>query len=74
LENWNAGHTLLTLSLSGRAGKKYELVVWNPSQVASVQGGRMGGVQSDQAKLMVEFSAGSADVHQDVVLSFVGAK
>lgn len=37
-ESWNAAKTQLTLNLSGRAGARYEMAVWNPSQISSVEG------------------------------------
>ena len=37
-ESWDAGRTQLTLEVSGRAGAHYELNVWNPSQISSVEG------------------------------------
>jgi len=69
---WNSSHTRLTLSLSGLASKRYELSVWNPSQVASVKGGKLETAGPDQAKLIVEFPSANAEsyVHQDVVLNF----
>lgn len=71
-ETWNSSRTKLTLSLSGVAGKAYELLVWNPAQVASVSGGRIGTEVQDLAKLAVEFPPANAGlyVHQDVVLNF----
>jgi len=75
-ETWNASHTQLTLSLSGLTGKTYQLSVWNPSQVASVKGGKLEAAGPDQAKLIVEFPSANAEsyVHQDVVLNFLGPK
>jgi hypothetical protein len=71
-ETWNSSRTQLKLSLSGLTGKKYELFVWNPAQVASVKGAKLGSVAQDLAKLEVEFPSADAEsyVHQDVVLNF----
>jgi hypothetical protein len=71
-ETWNPARTELTLALSGLAGKTYELSIWNPSQVASVRGGKVGAAVQDQAKLVIEFQPASPEsyVHQDVVLNF----
>ncbi len=71
-ETWNSARTQLTLSLSGLAGKTYELFVWNPSQVASVKGAKLGAAGRDSAKLVVEFPSADTEsyVHQDVVLNF----
>jgi hypothetical protein len=72
-ETWNSARTQLTLSLSGLAGKTYELSIWNPSQMASVKGAKLGAADQDLAKLMVEFPPADAEsyVHQEVVLNFV---
>ncbi len=40
-ESWNAARTQLTVELSGRAGSKYELGVWNPGQISSVNGAEL---------------------------------
>jgi hypothetical protein len=71
-EAWNAGRTQLTLSLSGLTGKTYDLFVWNPSQVASVKGAKLGAAAQDEAKLVVAFPSADAEsyVHQDIVLNF----
>ena len=37
-ESWNATKTELTLEVSGLAGSRYELSVWNPGQIATVEG------------------------------------
>jgi glycogen debranching enzyme len=71
-ETWNSARTQLTLSLSGLAGKRYELSIWNPSQVASVKGAKLGAAGQDLAKLVVDFPSADAEsyVHQNVVLNF----
>jgi len=71
-ETWNSARTQLTLSLSGLSGKTYELSIWNPSQVASVKGAKLGAAGQDLAKLVVEFPSADAEsyVHQDIVLNF----
>jgi hypothetical protein len=75
-ETWNSSHTQLTWSLSGVTGKIYELSVWNPAQIASVKGGKLGEVRGDQATLAIEFPPQNPEsyVHQDVVLNFAGSK
>ena len=74
-ETWNPARTELTLGLSGLAGKTYELFIWNPSQIAGLQGGRL--VKNvDQATLVVSFPPANPEsyVHQNVVLSFAGVR
>jgi glycogen debranching enzyme len=75
-ETWNSSHTQLTLSLSGLAGKRYELSVWNPAQIASMKGGKLGEARQDEAALVIEFPPQNPEsyVHQDVVLNFAGSK
>ena len=67
-ESWNDSRDQLTLNLSGVAGKQYELSVWNPSQVATVNGG----VLTKAGKLQVQMPGGPEGtyVHQKVVLHF----
>jgi len=72
-QTWSPDHTRMVLSLSGIAGRQYELSVWNPSQIASVTGGKLVDSHADQASLSVEFPAGSGGsdyVQQDVSLNF----
>lgn len=37
-QSWNEKRNQLTLEASGLAGERYELAVWNPSQISSVEG------------------------------------
>jgi glycogen debranching enzyme len=67
-ESWNPARTQLTLDLSGTAGSRYELGVWNPAQISSVDGA----VLSKEGKLQVQIPGGAADVylHHKVVIHF----
>jgi glycogen debranching enzyme len=40
-EFWNSAKTQLTLNVSGLQSKEYELNVWNPGEISSVQGARL---------------------------------
>jgi len=75
-ESWNPTHTQLSLALSGLAGKRYDLSVWNPSQIASVRGGKLKNGTQDQGDLTVEFPSANAGsyVRQDLVISFANAR
>lgn len=75
-ELWNPTHTQLSLALSGLAGKRYDLSVWNPSQIVSVRGGKLNNGTQDQGDLTVEFPSANAGsyVQQDLVVSFARAK
>ncbi len=67
-ETWNASRNLLTLEISGAEGRRYEMSVWNPAQVASVEGAYL-----DKAgKLEIQMPQGTPEsyVPQKVVLHF----
>jgi hypothetical protein len=40
-ESWTGARDRLTLEVSGTPGKRYELAVWNPGEIASVDGARL---------------------------------
>jgi hypothetical protein len=67
-ESWNASRNQLTLAVSGLSGHEYELSVWNPNQVSSVEGASL----TKTAKLEIQIPQGAADSYapQKVVLHF----
>jgi len=67
-ESWNASRNQLTLNVSGLEGHRYELGVWNSSQVSSVDGA----VLSKLGKLEIQMPQGPADsyVSQKVTIHF----
>ena len=67
-ETWNAARTDLRVDVSGAAGRAYELEVWNPGQVNSVDGATL----TKAGKLQVQIASGPADsyVAQKIVLHF----
>jgi hypothetical protein len=67
-ETWNNSKTQLTVEVSGRAGDRYQLNVWNPSQITSVEGA----VVTKQSKLEISMPQGTPDsyVPQKVVIHF----
>ena len=68
-ESWDAGRTQLTLDVSGRAGAHYELNVWNPSQIASVEGATDRG----DGKLEIQMPKGDPEAYipEKVVIHFL---
>lgn len=74
-ETWDPSHTQLTLSLSGLAGKTYELSIWNPSQISGLQGAQLL-KNADHATLVVSFPSANPEsyVHRNVVLNFSGSE
>ena len=67
-ESWNSSKTQLTLQASGVPGSRYDLAVWNPAQISSVEGA----VLTDSGKLRIEMPAASADSYSqhNVVIHF----
>ncbi len=75
-ELWNAKHTQLTVALSGFAGRRYDLAVWNPSQIASVRGGKLDEGTREQADLTVDFPDANAGsyIQQDLIIDFADSQ
>jgi glycogen debranching enzyme len=67
-ESWSASKNLLTLAVSGAEGRRYELAVWNPGQVSSVEGAEI----TKAGKLEIQMPQGTADsyVPKKVILHF----
>jgi hypothetical protein len=56
-ESWNAARTQLTIEFSGRAGSSYEVGVWNPAQITSVEGAAL----SKAGMLAIQMPQGASD-------------
>ena len=67
-ESWNAARNQLTVEVSGRGGSRYELGVWNSSQVFSVDGGAL----TKSGKLEIQMPQGEADSYtsQSLIIHF----
>jgi hypothetical protein len=67
-ETWNSARNQLTMEVSGRAGSRYELGVWNPGQVSSVDGGSL----TKSGKLEIQMPQGEAESYasQSVTIHF----
>jgi glycogen debranching enzyme len=65
-ESWNQEKTQLTLETSGRGGSHYEMGVWNPSEISSVDGGAL----TKAGKLEIEMPPSDSYVSQKVVIHF----
>jgi glycogen debranching enzyme len=67
-ESWNATKTELTLEVSGLAATRYELGVWNPGQISTVEGA----VLTKLGKLEIQMPQATTDsyLQQKVVLRF----
>ena len=67
-ESWNSTKNELSLDVSGLAGNRYELAVWNPSQISSVDGA----VLSRLGKIEIQMKSAENDsyLRQKVVIHF----
>ena len=67
-QSWNSAHDQLTVEVSGLPGIDYELGVWNPEQISTVDGA----VLTKQGKLHIKISGdkGGSYSHHTVVIHF----
>jgi hypothetical protein len=66
-ESWNSSKTQLTLEVSGRAGMSYQIDVWNPGEISSVDDA----VLTKLGKLDIQMPQGADGyVQQKVVIHF----
>ncbi|GAC1700593.1 MAG: hypothetical protein NVS9B4_02260 [Candidatus Acidiferrum sp.] len=74
-ETWTPTWDKLTIQASGFAGSRYELSVWNPGQVGSVNGARLEKTADGKTKLVLEFPNNDAVSVSEATFSiqFTGA-
>jgi hypothetical protein len=70
-ESWTASHDALTLDVAGVAGARYELAIWNPGQVASVDGAEL-----KHGNLLVQTPANSSELYprEKITIHFAAKK
>jgi glycogen debranching enzyme len=70
-ESWNRGRDQLTMDLSGVPGRQYELALWNPQQMTSVEGGAFT-KSAPLGKVLIQFPEGVDEsyVHRKLILHF----
>jgi hypothetical protein len=67
-EEWNPARDQLTLDVSGPAGSRNEIAVWNPGQISTVEGASL----SKTGKLQIQMPQAPTDAYQEqkVVIHF----
>jgi len=67
-ESWNVERNRLRVVVSGVPGGEYEIGVWNPSQIASVENAAL----TKQGKIRIEIPSGGGDeyLHRVMVIHF----
>jgi glycogen debranching enzyme len=74
-ETWSPNRDRLTINLAGHTGNRYELFVWNATQIASVEGAKLVSTPDAKTKLTVELPKNAVDSASYATISiyFVGA-
>src|SRR5438874_2094657 len=75
-ESWNPSLDALTLDVSGAAGGHYELDLWNPEQIVSVEGAELVKTSGSEKKLRIHFDeiAGEGYPHERIMIHFSGRR
>ncbi len=68
-EAWNPARDSLTIDVSGVAGNVYQLGVWNPIQLQSLDGAELVKAQ-DQTVARIQFPAGSSEAYVQKKITF----
>jgi len=74
-ETWTPARDRLTINVSGLAGGRYELSVWNPGQIASVDGGKLFKAADGKANLILELPKNDSELNASgtITIHFAGA-
>ena len=67
-ESWNSSRNQLTVEVSGLPGAEYELGVWNPAQIASVEGAIL--TKQGNISIRMPTGVGAEYVHRTLLLHF----
>jgi glycogen debranching enzyme len=67
-ESWNTAKTELAIEVSGRAGSRYELGVWNPGQISAVEGAALN--KARKLEIQMPQGAGDSYLQQKVMIHF----
>ncbi len=73
-ESWTPTRDSLTLELSGAQGKRYELGIWNPAQVSSVEGADLVRIDAERARINLKIPDNSSEPYprEKIVIHFTG--
>lgn len=73
-ESWTPARDVLTLDIAGAQGKQYELGLWNPAQVASVEGAELLRTNPENARISVTILKNESEPYprERIVIHFTG--
>jgi len=60
-ESWTPARDAVTLEIAGAQGKQYELGIWNPAQMASVDGAELLRTNTESARIRVTIPKNESD-------------
>jgi glycogen debranching enzyme len=71
-ESWSPGHDTLTLDVSGAQGRQYVIGVWNPAQVASLEGAELVKTDADNGRINLTIPGNPTEAypHERIVIHF----
>ena len=74
-ETWTPARDRLTINVSGRAGGRYELFVWNAEQIVSVEGARLFKAADGKTELVLDLPKSGAEPpsYVTIVIQFASA-
>jgi hypothetical protein len=74
-ETWTPARNRLTINVSGLAGGRYELPVWNAGQIASADGAKLFKAADGKANLIVELPKNGSEPNASgtITIHFAGA-
>jgi glycogen debranching enzyme len=73
-ESWTPARDSLTLEVSGAQGRQYEVGMWNPAQVASVEGGELVKSNAESARMNLTIPTSGTETYprEKIVIHFAG--
>ena len=75
-ESWSPAHDALTVEVAGAQGREYEIGMWNPAQVSSVEGAEPTPTKAnaENAKIKVAIPANTSEPYprKKIVIHFIG--
>jgi hypothetical protein len=69
-ESWTPARDSLMLEISGAAGTRYELSVWNPSQIASVEGAELVKGDGGKTRIRIQIASNTSEPYRRQKITF----
>ena len=69
-QSWDVPRDTMALNVSGVAGTEYDLGIWEPSEIASVQGANLINKHGDEATVRLRFPTGDPGSYSQRTITF----